>query len=58
MSVVRAFSVAGLSGADEDVFACNGPTAGADTSCASFSMFFDGSAFGLASNDVFAIDLP
>jgi len=58
MSVVRAFSVAGLSGSDEDVFVCNGPTSGTDTSCGSFSMFFDGSAYGLVSNDVFAIDLP
>ena len=58
MSVVRAFSVAGLSGLDEDVFVCNGATTGGDTSCASFSMFFDGSAFGLTSNDVIAIDLP
>ena len=58
MSVVRAFSVAGLSGSDEDVFACNGPTLGDSTSCASFSLFFDGSAFGLTSNDVTAIDLP
>ena len=58
LSVVRAFSVAGLSGSDEDVFACIGPTLGDSTSCASFSMFFDGSAFGLTSNDVTAIDLP
>ena len=58
MSVVRAFSVAGLSGSDEDVFACNGATTGGDTSCGSFSMLFDGSAFGLTSNDVIAIDLP
>ena len=58
LSVVRAFAVAGLSGSDEDVFVCNGPTVGADTSCASFSMFFDGSAYGLTSNDVTGIDLP
>ncbi len=48
----------GLSGADEDVFACNSATTGPSTSCASFSLFFDGSLFGLAANGVFAIDLP
>jgi len=58
MSVVRKFSVAGLSGSDEDVFVCSGPALGADTSCAWFSTFFDGSAYGLGGNDVFAIDLP
>ena len=43
---------------DEDVFVCEGPTTGANTACASFRLFFDGSLYGLSSNDLFAIDLP
>ena len=58
LSTTGNFGVSGLSGADEDVFACNGVTTGLTTSCSSFSLFFDGSAVGLAANDLFAIDLP
>jgi hypothetical protein len=58
LSTTGNFGVTGLSGADEDVFACNSATTGPTTSCASFSLFFDGSLFGLAGNDLFAIDLP
>ncbi len=58
LSTRGSFGVSGLSGADEDVFACNSPTTGPTTSCASFSLSFDGSLFGLAGNDLFAIDLP
>ncbi len=62
LSTRNTFSVASgaasLSGADEDVFACNSPTTGPATSCSSFSLFFDGSLFGLAGNDLFAIELP
>jgi hypothetical protein len=60
LSVTRSFSVAGLTGFDEDVFVCNSPTTGTETSCSSFTLLFDGDAYGLAfgGNDVFAIDLP
>ncbi len=58
LSSVGNFSVNGVSGADEDVYVCISPTTGANTSCASFTLFFDGSAYGLGSNDLFAIELP
>ena len=53
------FSVFGLSGADEDVFVFT-PTSLGNTTGGLFSstLFFHGSAFGLSSNDVSAIDLP
>jgi hypothetical protein len=58
LSSLGLFSVSGLSGDNEDVFVCNSPTTGTNTACSSFSLFFDGSAFGLAGNDIDAIDLP
>ena len=58
LSTTGNFGVAGLSGADEDVFACTSAVTGPTTSCGSFSLFFDGSLVGLAANDLFAIDLP
>ncbi|MCK6626933.1 MAG: IPT/TIG domain-containing protein [Anaerolineae bacterium] len=51
----------GLSGGDEDVFVCNGPTVngnGVINGCASFSLYFDGSAVNLPGGaDLDAIDL-
>jgi hypothetical protein len=44
--------------ADEDVFVCDSPTTGDNTACSSFTLFFDGSLYGLTNNDLFAIDLP
>jgi hypothetical protein len=64
LSTVGAFGVPSptvtLSGADEDVFICASPSpaVGTITSCGSFSMFYDGSAHGLADADLDAIDLP
>jgi hypothetical protein len=58
LSTTGNFGVVGLSGADEDVFACTSAVTGPTTSCGSFSLFFDGSLFGLAANDLFAIELP
>jgi hypothetical protein len=53
------FSVSGLSGQDEDVFVCNSPAIvnGVITGCASFSLYFGGSASGL-SDDLDGISLP
>ena len=49
----------GISGADEDVFVFTPTSLGAMTAGTySSTLYFDGSAFGLAANDVFAIDLP
>lgn len=57
LSVTESFSVAGLSGADEDVFLCSGPVTGEASSCRVFALFFDGSANGIA-DDLDAVDLP
>jgi len=58
LSTISSFSINGLSGANEDIFVCNNPTTGTNTACASWTLFFDGSNYGLSSNDLFAIDLP
>jgi hypothetical protein len=59
LSTVDAFAVPGLSGADEDVFSCTPTSLGNNTACTySTTLAFDGSAFGLAADDVDALDLP
>ena len=59
LSTADVFAVPGLSGADEDVFVFNPTQLGPTTAGAySPSLFFDGSSFGLAANDVFGIDVP
>jgi hypothetical protein len=59
LSTLNGFTVTGVSGADEDVFVFNPSTLGATTTGTFDStLYFDGSAFGLDGNDVFAIDLP
>jgi hypothetical protein len=59
LSTTGNFSTTGISGADEDVFVFNPTTLGTNTSGTfSPSLYFDGSTFGLGSNDVAAIDLP
>jgi hypothetical protein len=58
VSTAGAFSVPGLSGEAIDVFVCNGPTTGPASACASFGMFFDGSASGITSSNLNAFDLP
>ena len=59
LSALDLFAVPGVSGADEDVFVFTPTTLGATTSGTySSTLYFDGSTFGLAANDVFAIDLP
>jgi hypothetical protein len=59
LSTIGGFTVTGRSGADEDVFVFT-PASLGDTTAGSYSpaLFFDGSAFGLGTNDVNAIDLP
>jgi FtsP/CotA-like multicopper oxidase with cupredoxin domain len=57
LTTTGAFAVTGLSGADEDVFRCQGGSRGAATTCGSFSMLFDGSANGVT-DDLDAIDRP
>jgi hypothetical protein len=53
------FTVPGLSGANEDVFACTPTSLGSTTICTYISpLFFDGSTRGLGGNDVDAIDVP
>ena len=60
MSAADPFAVTGIAGDDEDVFLCTPTiTAGAISACTySSSMYFDGSIWGLAANDVDGIDLP
>jgi hypothetical protein len=57
LSTLGNFSVTGLAGQDEDVFICTPSSLGATTAC-TFSLFFDGTAYGLTADDVDAIDLP
>jgi hypothetical protein len=51
--------VTGVSAADEDVFVFT-PTSLGSVTAGNYSptLYFDGSAFGLSANDVFAIDVP
>ncbi|MCH8190729.1 MAG: hypothetical protein IIC80_05175, partial [Chloroflexi bacterium] len=58
LSTVGSFSTNGLSGADDDVFVCQDPLTGSTTVCTFSPIFFDGSAYGLSGNDIYAIDLP
>jgi hypothetical protein len=46
LTTLGSFGVSGLSGTGSDIFICNNPTTGSNTACSSFSMYFDGSAFG------------
>lgn len=53
LSTIGVFSVNGVSGDDEDVFVCTPTSLGSVTACSySPQLYFDGSAFGLASADV------
>jgi sugar lactone lactonase YvrE len=59
LSTSAAFAVPGLSGAAEDVFVFT-PTALGQTTSGTYAptLYFDGSAFGLAGNNVGDIELP
>jgi len=59
LSVLTDFSVAGLSGLNEDVFICSPLTLGDATSCFyAPSLYFDGSLWGLDTNDVDGVHIP
>lgn len=59
LSDVGAFAVPGLSGANEDVFTCTPGTLGPTTTCTyQTTLAFDGSAWGLAGDDVDGVDIP
>ena len=57
LSTLGDFAVTGLTGADEDVFICV-PTSTGDTTVCNYSpaLYFDGSTWSLASNDVDAFN--
>lgn len=56
LTTADVFSVTGVSGDDEDIFVCTPTyTSGVVTSS---TLFFDGSVYGLAANDVDVINLP
>lgn len=53
LSTLGNFTVSGLAGADEDVFVCEATSIGSVTACTySPDLYFDGSTWGLAGNDV------
>jgi hypothetical protein len=59
LSTTGLFSVTGISGEDDDVFVFDPAALGAVTTGAYLpTLYFDGSSFGLTTNDVVAIDLP
>ncbi len=58
LSTLGDFAVTGVAGADEDVFICMPTSIGDVTTCTySPSLYFDGSTWGLAANDVDAFNL-
>ena len=57
LSTMGDFAVTGISGADEDVFVCVPSSLGSTTVCSySPTLYFDGSTWGLAANDVDAFN--
>jgi hypothetical protein len=59
LSTTGNFSVTGISGADEDIFVFTPSSTGSTTAGTyNSSLFFDGSVYGLSSNDILAIDIP
>lgn len=58
LSTADNFIVNGVAGADEDIFYCSSFTPGDVTTCSySSTLYFDGSTWGLSTNDVDAINL-
>ncbi len=59
LSALDPFAVTGLAGDDEDVFHCAPASLGEDTACTYASaLYLDGSAWGLAADDVDAVHVP
>jgi hypothetical protein len=58
LSTIGRQYLAGPRGEDEDVLICHAPTLGWDAGCTGFSIFFDGSEYGLAASDLSALELP
>jgi hypothetical protein len=62
LSTIGNFNVPGLTGTDEDIFVCNAPTTGPNTTCnTGFSSILIGAAFSIGNasgQDIDAIDLP
>ena len=59
LSTIGLFLVETISGDNEDVFICTQFTPGANTACAfSPALYFDGSPWGLAGDNVDAVNLP
>jgi sugar lactone lactonase YvrE len=58
LSTLGDFAVTGISGFDEDIFVCSPTSLGSVTVCNfSSTLFFDGSTWGLSTNDVDAFNL-
>jgi hypothetical protein len=51
------FAAPDLIGANEDIFVCVSPLLGDATAC-TYTLYFDGSTFGLTENSIDAIDMP
>ena len=51
LSTSGSFTAGVTSGANEDIFVCEGAVTGATSSCTSTAVAFDGSAFGLTASD-------
>lgn len=59
LSTRNVFSVNGVSGENEDVFVCQPTSLGNTTACNyAQNLFFDGSQWGLAGNDIDGVDIP
>jgi len=59
LSTTGSFAVSGISGANEDVFVCTPTSLGGNTACTySSTPAFDGSVWGLGSDDVDGLELP
>jgi hypothetical protein len=60
LSTADIFAASGISGADEDVFVCTPTLSGGSVAACTYApaLHFDGSAWGLDTNDVDAINLP
>jgi hypothetical protein len=59
LSVKGLFSVTGVSGENVDIFVCDSPITGGNTTCSfSSTLFFDGSASGVSGNNLDAFELP